>query len=143
MRVSPVVAIVIGAHLGALGCSSVDFERERRYADPPADSYRVTSLAINVDGAGDTVVAAHVTKPFFEVPQAVPLLGRTFTPDEYRTAGGGVAMISESYWKTRLGGSPEIIGWQITIEGQPRTIVGVGPPGFAPQNTRIWLPALQ
>jgi hypothetical protein len=142
MRLSRTVAIMIVANLGALGCS-FDFEGTPHYPDPPADSYRVTSLAVSVNGAGDTVVAAHVTNTFFEDPHAVPLLGRAFTPDEYRGAGLAVAMISEDYWRTRLGGSPEIIGRQIVIDGQPRTIVGIGPPGFAPRNTRIWIPGLR
>ena len=140
-KVSRAVAIVLGANLCALGCG-FGFGSERRYADPPAGSYRVTSLTVSVDGAGDAVVAAHVSKAFFEVPDAVPLMGRRFISDEYESRLP-VAMISEGYWKARLGGSPEIIGRQITIEGRPTTIVGVGPPGFSPQNTRIWLPGLQ
>jgi hypothetical protein len=138
----PLVLAVIVADLGAVSCG-VGCGPQSRYPDPPIESYVTTTIAVRVDGIEDAVKGARVTSAFLEAPGAVPLLGRSFTPDEYRQAASAVAMISEDYWINRLGGSPTIIGQRIEIDGRPRTIVGVGPPHFSPQDAQIWLPDLR
>ena len=51
-----------------------------------------------------------------------------------------VVVISETYWRTRLGGAPNVLGRRIRIDGRDNEIVGVLPASFAfpSSETRIW-----
>jgi len=67
-------------------------------------------------------------------------LGRTFQPGDDAVGAEPVAVISHSVWQ-ELGGDRSIIGSRVRLDGVPRTIVGVMPPGFwFPDPTvRVWL----
>jgi predicted permease len=68
----------------------------------------------------------------FGVLGVSPRLGRALTPADDRTPGAHpVAVLSDSYWHRRFGGSPDVLNQVITVNSTPFTIVGVAPPGFA------------
>jgi len=46
-------------------------------------------------------------------------------------ARGPVAVLSHGFWERRFGARPDAIGTPIVLNGQPFTIVGVAPRGFA------------
>ena len=71
-----------------------------------------------------------VTEGFFETLGVGAARGRTFLPDEFRP-GNGVVVLTDGFWRRRFGGAPGILGRSLTLDGQPRTVVGVLPPGFA------------
>jgi putative ABC transport system permease protein len=56
-----------------------------------------------------------------------PLIGNNFNKDNNATPA---AIISYGLWQRRFGGSAEIIGKTITIEGNARNIIGVMPANF-------------
>lgn len=58
-----------------------------------------------------------------------PRLGRAFTLDDDKAGAPAVAIISESLWKTRLGGG-DVLGRAIQIDGRPVTVIGVMPEAF-------------
>jgi predicted permease len=62
-----------------------------------------------------------------------PHLGRWILPQEEGSAPGAaapVAVLSHQLWQGAFGGEPEAIGSTVVLDGLPRTIVGVLPPGF-------------
>ena len=71
-----------------------------------------------------------------------PALGRAFSPEEERRGlDSGVALVSDTFWKTRLGGEPAALGSSILLGGRTFTIVGVMPPLYAfPYDAQVWLP---
>ena len=72
-----------------------------------------------------------VSGSYFPVLQLSPAAGRLFGPPDDVTIGGHpVAVLGYSYWETRLGADPSVIGQSITVNGKPMTIVGVAPRGF-------------
>ncbi|HEY4219341.1 MAG TPA: ABC transporter permease [Gemmatimonadaceae bacterium] len=72
-----------------------------------------------------------VSGSYFPVLGVHPALGRLFTEADDQTIGGDfVAVVGYNYWKTRLGGDPNIVNQKIIINGQTFTIVGVAPDGF-------------
>ena len=130
------------AHAG--GCSfSCGVPSARREA--PAGSYTTFAASVGWNGQQDSVEVARVSPAFFEGPQVRPMIGRLFVPDEYRSGTTSpVALISYDYWQSRFGGSPEVVGRQIDVDGRRTVIVGVTPQDFAfPQNTRISIPQVQ
>ncbi|HEY2713719.1 MAG TPA: ABC transporter permease [Chthoniobacterales bacterium] len=56
-----------------------------------------------------------------------PILGRDFSERDDVPGGPKVALISESLWHRRFGGSPKVLGQQLVVDTVPREIVGVLP----------------
>jgi len=84
-------------------------------------------FAFTLTGLGDPVqiFGGRVTSNYFDVLGVRPTRGRNFLPEEQE--GADVALITESFWKKRLGGNPNVIGRSITLDGTAHTIVGVLP----------------
>ena len=85
---------------------------------------------------------ATVTSDFFSTLGVRPALGRTFTKDEEPVGKNwGTVVISNRIWKTRFGGSPDVLGKTLRLNGRVRTIVGVAPAGFRfPEIEDFWIP---
>ena len=103
-----------------------------------ASTYPVTLL-----GAGDPVraPAAGVTVPFFRTLGVRPVVGRWFNDGEDGEHTAPVVIISSALWRSRFGGDTAVIGRSITIDGVPKTIVGIMPANFDyPLRTQVWEP---
>jgi predicted permease len=74
--------------------------------------------------------AQEVSGNFFAGLRVSALLGRTLTPEDDRVGQPVVVVISHSFWQRRFGADPAVIGWTLTYDDLPATIVGVTPPGF-------------
>src|SRR5207249_10250446 len=75
--------------------------------------------------------ALDVSPNFFATLGVTPARGRAFltgaaAPDDDRSA-----IVSDRLWRTSLNADPAIVGQSITIDGLPRTVVGVLPPDFS------------
>jgi len=57
------------------------------------------------------------------------MLGRAFIPDEI-SRSGHVAILGQGLWQSRFAGERNIIGRNITIEGESYAVVGVMPGTF-------------
>lgn len=72
-----------------------------------------------------------VSGSYFPLLGIQPARGRLLGPADDETIGGHyVAVLSYSYWETRLGADPNPVGRTIMINGRPFTIVGIAPRGF-------------
>jgi predicted permease len=72
-----------------------------------------------------------VSGSYFPVLGLAPALGRLLTPADDQTIGGHfVAVLSYTYWDTKLGHDASVLNQPIVINGQSMTIVGVAPRGF-------------
>ena len=59
-----------------------------------------------------------------------PAVGRWFSQVDQAPNGPGRVMLSYGYWQRRFGGDRTVIGRNITVDSQPKEIVGVMPQGF-------------
>ncbi|MDA1092056.1 MAG: ABC transporter permease [Acidobacteria bacterium] len=66
------------------------------------------------------VPAAKVTASFFDVIRTPPLIGRTFQVDDDRPDAAPVVVLSDGLWRERFGGTPDVIGQVVEIEGERR-----------------------
>ena len=72
-----------------------------------------------------------VSGNYFSGLGVVPHRGRFFTAVEDDTPGTHpVVVLSHGFWTRRLAADDSIVGQDLTINGQPFTVVGVAPPGF-------------
>ena len=95
-----------------------------------------------VTGGGEPlrIAAAPVAANFMALLQVEPALGRTLRDGDERARDGAVAVISHAFWQMHFGRDPAVLGRLITIDGQPRAIVGVMPDsfGYPSPGTQIW-----
>lgn len=83
---------------------------------------------------------ATASASFFTVMGAPPVIGRFFTPEEDRLGADRVVVISEGLWKRRFEQSANVLGTSVNIDGEPYTIIGVAPGGFAEVwRLDVWL----
>src|SRR5262252_7096282 len=108
------------------------------YLDWRARQRGFTDLALfrrgdaNLSGAASDVEAervgsARVSYNFLSVLGVPPKLGRDFRESDDVPHCKKVALISDGLWKRRFGGSHNVIGQFITLDGVPREIIGVVP----------------
>ena len=72
-----------------------------------------------------------VTAGFLSIFGVDPLLGRDILSEEDVPNAPAVAVLSHGLWERRYGADPGIVGKTIEMDGEPLTIVGVMPTGFA------------
>ena len=94
-----------------------------------AYQFGMDGLAAN--GKTDRILSNYVSGNYFPTLGLKPTLGRLILPAEGEVLGADPVMVlSYSYWKTRFGADPEIVGKKVTLDGHPITIIGVGPKNF-------------
>ncbi len=72
-----------------------------------------------------------VSGSYFPVLGLTPAIGRLLTPDDDRAPGEShVVVLGYTYWQTRFGADPAVLGQPLIVNGQTMTIVGVAPKGF-------------
>jgi putative ABC transport system permease protein len=59
-----------------------------------------------------------------------PQLGRLYTRDEDLAGNDLVMLITHEFWQARLGGRSDVLGMALTVNQQPRTVIGIMPPDF-------------
>ena len=92
----------------------------------------VPSGNLNVTVGNDTeqATAVRATGNYFSVLGVNAALGRTIVPDDDREGASPVAVVSDRFWRSRLGGDPAAIGRSIRINGISVAVVGVLPASF-------------
>src|SRR4029079_8404510 len=82
--------------------------------------------AITADGVSEQIFAEMVTGNYFEVLGVRAATGRFFRADDDRVRGGApVIVLSYKLWQRRFGGSPDVVGRTVTVNGLPFTVLGV------------------
>ncbi len=97
--------------------------------------------------APEQVFCEMVTGNYFPVLGVKPARGRFLGPDDDRVPGASpVIVLSYNLWQRRFGGSSDVLGRTIALNGTPFTIVGVGPEGFHGVNSLFgpdgWVPMM-
>ena len=94
------------------------------------------------DGRRTRATQCAVSDTFFDVLGARPLFGRTFRSGEDRPGAPLAIVVSAAFWKTTLGGDPEVVGRTLAIGRDAWQIIGVMPPEFFyPAGADFWTPA--
>src|SRR6201996_4979791 len=92
--------------------------------------YQRRGLSLSSNNGVENVRTARVSGGFFQVLGVTPILGRDFAPGEDSPSAPRTTIISYSAWQKRYGGSPDILGQSVTLEGDPTVIIGVLPRSF-------------
>ncbi|MBC8089984.1 MAG: ABC transporter permease, partial [Phycisphaerae bacterium] len=104
--------------------------------------YRQSDATLRDDGAPARLLPGiAASSELFEVLGAQPMLGTGFRKGDDAQGAEPVAVISYGVWQ-ELGASASIIGSRVTLDGVPRTVIGVMPRGFwfPTPAVRLWTP---
>ena len=104
-------------------------------------SFYVEDVSDTTGESPEIVRRATVGPRFSEVWGVAPALGRAFTEDDHHGQPATV-IVSERYWRSRLGADPNVLGRQLRIgTGTPR-VVGVMPASFLfpDRGTDVFVP---
>ena len=106
------------------------------YNDFAMSSSSASEYAQHVD-------AVNVSASLFSMLGAPAQLGRAFLPEEDRFGAPKVVLLSDSFWKSKFGADPKIVGRTIQLDAVPYQVVGVMPADFnSPpfSATQMWIP---
>jgi predicted permease len=118
-----------------------DIRTQQQSFDLLAGYINGSTVNITVDGNPKRYTGAYVTSDFLRILGVGPIIGRNLTAADNRPGAEKVAIISHELWQRDFGGSREVVGKSVRINGKPATIVGVMAPGFSfPVNEQLWLP---
>jgi putative ABC transport system permease protein len=116
-------------------------DRTRSFAGVAVQS----GLAANLTGIGDPerITATRASAQYFSTLGITPALGRAFSDEEDATGRNSVVVLSDGFWKRRLGGRADVVGSTIQLNGETHDVIGVMPPGFRDffnVNAELWVP---
>ncbi len=87
------------------------------------------------------VESAPVSHDFFRTLGVHPALGRDFEDSDEHPGVAPVVILSDSCWRTQFHQDAQIVGRQITLNGDGYTVIGVaGPAVDFPEGVGLWVP---
>lgn len=130
---------------GSLHLLDLDAIREQNHVFDGVVGY-ITAGGIVLANDGPTRYQFHVsrvTSDAFEFYGVPPLVGRGILPDDGKPGAAAVFVMSYKTWKDDFNGDLAIVGRTFTVDGEPRTLIGIMPPrfqAFGPPLEQIWIP---
>jgi predicted permease len=93
-------------------------------------------VSLTADGTSEQCFTEMATGNYFDVLGVKPAAGRFFGPADDRVRGASpVIVLSYKLWQRRFGGSTNIIGRTVNVNGMPFTVLGVTPEPFHGVNS--------
>jgi predicted permease len=93
--------------------------------------YRHEDYNLTGRGQPERVNGLMISAGFFPTLGIHPALGRDFRSEDDRIGAAPVVMLSDGFWHSHFGASPNIIGSSIDLNGADYTVTGILPPEFS------------
>jgi predicted permease len=118
---------------------------EQSTAFQPVAAFDFARLTMTLDSGSYALRAGIVSPNYFDTLGVRLVKGRSFLADEAKPGPSGlVVVIAHHIWQNNFGGSDDIIGRPVTVNGQPATVVGVAEPNFRGaifiELADLWIP---
>ncbi|HEX6069119.1 MAG TPA: ABC transporter permease [Longimicrobiaceae bacterium] len=138
MRPEELVRVTTPMRSGGLGEGSDNFtnplwEELRDQQDVLSGAFATMDERFQLGEGGESrpVEGAWVSGGFFSTLGVRPAAGRLVAPaDDYRGCSP-VAVVSHGYWRSAYGGSSDVVGRTLSLNGHPFEIIGVAGEGFS------------
>ncbi|HEY1495907.1 MAG TPA: ABC transporter permease [Candidatus Solibacter sp.] len=106
------------------------------------DAYVYWTVNLSAADGAESADGFRVSSGFFRTLGVRPVLGRDFYDGEDSPAAAHTALLSYTSWQQRYGGKPDVLGKTVTLNGDPRTIIGILPREFQFASTaaEFWTP---
>jgi predicted permease len=112
----------------ALEAQQTHFESVAAYTD--------RSMAFTTGATAELLNGRVVTASYFRLLGIVPALGRDFAPWDAKPGSAPVVIVSDGFWRQRLGSRMDIVGTAVRLDGADYTVAGVLPPRVGPFERR-------
>lgn len=89
-----------------------------------------TLVVVGKDGDRSRVDIARIGSEAFEAIGLPMALGRAFSTAEEGPGRPPTVVLGHAFWQARFGGSREVLGSLISVDGVPCEVIGVAAPGF-------------
>jgi putative ABC transport system permease protein len=99
-------------------------------------AYTERSMAFTTGSTAELLNGRVVTASYFRLLGIVPALGRDFSPADANQGSARVVIVSDSFWRRRLGSRIDIVGTTVRLDGADYTVAGVLPPKVGPFERR-------
>jgi predicted permease len=88
--------------------------------------------SFNMTGAGEPerLRGEMISAGFFSILGVQPVIGRFFTANDDHAGAAPVVILSNAFWQRRFGGSRQIVGRSISLNGTAYTVIGILPADF-------------
>ena len=126
-----------------ISLSELDAVREQNHVFQSIVGYSSARIMLVGDGTQtDQFYDTRVTSDAFEFYGISPLLGRGIAPGDGLPGAPHVFVMNYKTWQSSFNGDPKILGNEYTVNGEPRTLVGIMPPRFQAYGSlpQIWIP---
>jgi predicted permease len=87
-------------------------------------------LSLSDGGRTEIVSGLAVTPNAFGLVGGAAAIGRSINERDGANGATPVAVLSDGLWQRRFGGSADVVGRTVEIDGAPMTVIGVMPPAF-------------
>jgi putative ABC transport system permease protein len=118
------------------------FREEARFVENVA-GYNSRTMTLTEIGAPTVVAVETVSPSYFPLLGVRAASGRVFTAEEADNGSARmVAIVSDAFWKTKLGASATAVGSTIMLDQKSMLIAGVLPSGFEgiTGSAEVWIP---
>jgi predicted permease len=114
------------------GCSLPNYyERRGRIAAlASVAAYRPDTAVVGDAGSTERETVLRVSPEFFATLGQPLARGRAFTDEETTYETDRVVVLSDAFWRERLGGDAAVLGTTLRVDGLDMTVVGILPAGF-------------
>ncbi len=123
--------------------SATDFADVRQSKEVFSKAAIAQGRGYNYTGgdAPQRLVGSEVTRDWFNVFGAKPVLGRTFHPEEDQPGANQVAVLSYDTWQKLFGGDRGVLGKALELNQKTYRVVGVMGANFHwPAQAELWTP---
>jgi predicted permease len=104
--------------------------REQNQTLQDIGSYDQDAVTLTGVAEPQRLQGLRVTDGVLPILGTPPLLGRTFTRQDDSPGSPDTVVITYGFWKKQFGGSPNVLGQNITLDGDSYQIIGVMPQRF-------------
>jgi len=123
--------------------SMPDFRDIRAQATTLSDALTTWTRTMIFTGGErpERILGAWITATGFDTLGVKPIRGRNFTPADALPGAPSVTIITAGTWRKHFGGTEDVVGRSVVINGEPTVIVGIMPAGFRfPEFAEAWQP---
>lgn len=128
-----------GGRGGYIGPEYLNYVQQNHVFDRVIGSCNIDVLYRSGEGT-QRFHGQYVTPGTFEFLGMQPLLGRVMVPTDYEPGAPPVFVLRHKTWVKEFASDPQVVNKTFTLNGVPRTLIGVMPPRFAWGDADLWIP---
>ena len=110
--------------------------RENQQVFEAIGAWDPTEVSITGGGDPERVPGLLLSSSVLPLLRVQPRLGRAFSAEDDTPGAPRRVMLMHGYWQRRFGGSENVVGQSLTIDGRPVEVIGVLPASFKFLRTR-------